>query len=78
MSATSLRARVKAGRLVLDEPTSLPDGTEVELVAVNDIDDLEPADRARLDVLLAESIRGHRSGTGISADELLAELGVTR
>ena len=26
------KARVKAGRLVLDEPTDLPEGTEVELL----------------------------------------------
>ncbi len=33
MTAMSiLRARVKNGRLVLDEPTDLPEGMEVELV----------------------------------------------
>jgi hypothetical protein len=31
-----LKARVRGGRLVLDEPTELPEGTEVELVAVED------------------------------------------
>ncbi len=30
--AMVLRARVKKGRLVLDEPTELPEGAEVELV----------------------------------------------
>jgi hypothetical protein len=30
--ATVLRARVKNGRLTLDEPTTLPEGAEVELV----------------------------------------------
>jgi hypothetical protein len=28
--AMTLKARVKAGRLVVDEPTDLPEGTEIE------------------------------------------------
>jgi hypothetical protein len=31
----TLKARVKAGRLVVDEPTDLPEGTEVELLALD-------------------------------------------
>ena len=30
----TLKARVKAGRLVVDEPTDLPEGTEIELLPV--------------------------------------------
>ena len=29
----TVRGRVRNGRLIVDEPTDLPDGTEVELVA---------------------------------------------
>ena len=43
-----LRARVRNGRLVLDEPTSLPEGAEVELLPVNGEDDLDDAERAAL------------------------------
>jgi hypothetical protein len=32
VSHMTLKARVKAGRLVVDEPTDLPEGTEVELL----------------------------------------------
>ena len=32
IAVTMLKARVKAGRLVVDEPTDLPEGTEVELL----------------------------------------------
>ena len=39
--SNSLRARVRGGRLVLDEPSSLPEGTEVELIPADDIDELE-------------------------------------
>ena len=28
----TLKARVRAGRLIVDEPTDLPEGTEVELI----------------------------------------------
>jgi ribosomal protein L34 len=67
----TLRARVKNGRLVLNEPTELPEGAEVELVPMDDIDDLDPAERARLHGFLAESIRRHVPGTGVPADAVL-------
>jgi hypothetical protein len=39
----SVRARVRNGRLVVDEPTDLPDGTELELVPVDvDLDGAIP------------------------------------
>jgi hypothetical protein len=43
----ALKAHVRGGRLLLDEPTDLPEGAEVELIAVDDAD-FDPADRARL------------------------------
>ena len=72
--SNALRARVRAGRLVLDEPSSLPEGTEVELIPADDIDDLEPAERAHLHGFLADSIRSHVPGTGTPADEVLARI----
>ena len=44
----TLKARVKAGRLVVDEPTDLPEGTEVELLALDPGDWLTEEDRAAL------------------------------
>lgn len=70
----AMRARVKGGRLVLDEPSSLPEGTEVELIPADDIDDLAPSERARLHGFLGDSIRKHVPGTGIPADEVLGRL----
>ena len=72
--SNALRARVKGGRLVLDEPSTLPEGTEVDLIPADDIDELDPAERARLHGFLAESIRTHVPGTGVPADEVLARL----
>lgn len=51
----ALRATVKAGRLTLDEPVDLPDGTVVELVPVDQGDDLDDEDRARLHAALDRS-----------------------
>ena len=42
-----LRAHVEKGRLVLDEPTTLPEGTVVDLVADDEGDDLTDDERAR-------------------------------
>ena len=71
---STVRAHVKNGRLVVDEPTGLPEGTEVELLPVDDVDELDPEERAKLYGFLAESIRTHVPGTGTSAEVLLAEL----
>jgi hypothetical protein len=70
----TLRARVRNGRLTLDEPTDLPDGAEVELVPMDDIDELNPEERARLHGFLAESIRKHVPGTGIPADRVISRV----
>jgi hypothetical protein len=72
--ALSLKARVRGGRLVLDEPTELPEGTEVELVLAADHDDLDDQDRARLHAALARAEEEHAQGLGIPADEVLASL----
>jgi hypothetical protein len=72
--SNTLRARVRGGRLVLDEPSSLPEGTEVELVPADDIDDLDEDERARLHGFLADSIRTHVPGSGVPADEVLARI----
>jgi hypothetical protein len=42
----TMQACVRAGRLVVDEPTDLPDGTEVELLPLDPgdwLDEREPA-----------------------------------
>jgi hypothetical protein len=70
----ALRATVKAGRLVLDEPVDLPEGTVVELLPVDQGDDLDDDDRARLHAALARSQADFLAGRGIPADQVLAEL----
>lgn len=68
-----LRAHVKKRRLVLDEPTDLPEGEVVYLVPFVD-DGLGDEDRAALHDALRESIEQMNRGQLIDADEALAEL----
>jgi hypothetical protein len=52
-----LRARVDKGRPVLDEPTTLPDGTVIDLVADDEGDNLTEDERR----ILHEALRLHGS-----------------
>jgi hypothetical protein len=79
MSMHALKARVRNGRLVLDEPTDLPEGEIVELVPVNDVlahdqDDLDDEERERLHESLRESIRQMEAGELIDGADALAQL----
>lgn len=69
----ALKARVKGGRLVLDEPVDLPDGSEVDLVPLDE-DELEEDDRERLHAAIEESALQFKSGEFITAEESLARL----
>ena len=70
----TLKARVRGGRLILDEPVDLPEGSEVELVPADEGDTLDDADRARLHAALARSAEQLRPGQGIPAEEVLRQL----
>jgi hypothetical protein len=70
----TIKARVTAGRLVVDEPTDLPEGTEVELLALDPGDWLDDADRAALHAALDESDADVAAGRLVDADEVLREL----
>lgn len=69
-----LRARVEKGRLVLDEPTTLPEGTIIELVADDEGDDLTESERRALHVALSSSSQSAEAGRLRSASEILDEL----
>jgi len=79
MTMQPLKAVVKNGRLVVDEPTALPEGTEIELVPVDDVladggDDLDDEERAELHAELDASIAEAKAGKLIDAEVVLAEL----
>jgi hypothetical protein len=68
-----LKAHVHNGRLVLDEPTDLPEGAEVTLT-VTDEDDLDDNERARLHESLRRSIAQAQAGQLIDADQVIGKL----
>lgn len=74
VSMQPLKAHVRNGRLVLDTPTELPDGTEVELVPADAWDGLDDEDRRRLHEALMRSEDDVRDGRVVPAEAFLAEL----
>lgn len=74
-----LKAQVKNGRLVLDEPTDLPEGEVIELLPADEVfanggDDLDEDERAALHAELRASIADAKAGNLIDAKDALAEL----
>ena len=67
----TITARVRSDRLVLDEPTDLPEGTEVVLLPVDPGDWLDDAERAVLHQALLDSDADVAAGRLIDSDEAL-------
>ena len=75
----ALKAHVKGGRLVLDEPTDLPEGEVVEFVPVDDVlanggDHLGDEERKRLHESLDRGLRDVRDGRTVDARQVIARL----
>ena len=68
-----MKAKVRSGRLILDEPTDLPEGSEVEVVPL-DGDDLDDDERRRLHAALDESEDDVAAGRVRPVSEVLARL----
>lgn len=71
---SSIRARVRNGRLTVDEPTSLPEGTELDLVVDDAGDNLDEAERAALNTAISRAWASVQAGEGRAADDVLADL----
>jgi hypothetical protein len=67
-----MKAHVHNGRLVLDEPTDLPEGTEVRLTVADD--EMDDEERARLHASLERSMAQAKAGKVIDADVVLGRL----
>ncbi|HEY2407753.1 MAG TPA: hypothetical protein VGI10_17215 [Polyangiaceae bacterium] len=72
----ALKAIVKNGRLVLDEPTKMPEGTEVELLAADE--DFDPEERARLLQSIEDGVEDMERGDDVDGFELIARLRAQR
>ena len=75
----SFKAHVQNGRLILDEPTDLPEGEVVYLepvggVLIDDTDDLDDEDRAALHAELDASIAEADEGKTEDLRKVLDEL----
>lgn len=80
---SAIKAHVKNGRIVVDEPTDLPDGEVIELVPLAEVlarggDYLDDEERERLHQSLRESIAQMKAGQSIDEDAALAELDAHR
>jgi hypothetical protein len=78
-----LKAHVRKGRLLLDEPTDLPEGQEVELVPVDDVlarggDYLDDEERAELEQAIEEGLADAREGRHEDAAVVMARLRTRR
>jgi hypothetical protein len=74
-----LRAHVKNGRLILDEPTELPEGELVELVLADEVlahggDYLDDEERERLHQSIERGIADVKAGRTVDARQVLEEL----
>lgn len=63
------KIQVKNGRLVLDEPTDLPDGAEVEVLVIDD--ELTADERAELHASLDRALEDSELGRGMDAWDYL-------
>jgi hypothetical protein len=70
----TIKARVHNGRFIVEEPTHLPEGTEVELLPLDPGDWLAPDDRASLHRALLASQEDVEGGRLVDAEEVLREL----
>jgi hypothetical protein len=74
-----LKAHVENGRLVLDEPTDLPEGEVVELVPLDEVlarggDYLDEEERARLHQSIERGLEDVKAGRTAAASVVLEKL----
>jgi hypothetical protein len=72
----TLKAHVKNGQLVIDEPTELPEGAEADVIlhVADPHDELYPEERAELNGMLGESLEELEQGKAVDGEAFLAEL----
>jgi len=68
-----IRTTVRNGRIVVDEPTTLPDGHEVELCVLNE-DGMSEEERQQLHASITRGIRDGRAGREMDLDSFMDQL----
>ena len=70
---TTIRARVRNGRLQVDEPTLLPEGTVLDLVVDDEGDDLDERERAALNQAISHAWAQVNAGRGRPVEDMLRQ-----
>jgi hypothetical protein len=74
----SVRATVHHGRLIVDQPTDLPDGTVLDLVVDDEGDELDERDRAALHAAISRSLNEAAQGRTAPSGDILDKLRTRR
>jgi hypothetical protein len=69
----TVKAQVRSGRIIVDEPTDLPEGAELDLVVVGN-DDLDDEDELALMASLDRALDDEDAGRTVDTEEFLAEV----
>jgi hypothetical protein len=69
----AFKAHVVNGRIVVDEPTDLPDGTELFLVPAAS-DDMDDEERAELESAIQEGLDDFEAGRVVDEETIRAKL----
>ena len=69
----TLRARVQGGRIIVDETVDPPEGAELHLAVVDGADELDDAERARLESAIDAARAEATRGEVVNADDYRAE-----
>lgn len=73
----AVRVTVRNGRIVVNEPTDVPDGTVLDLVIDDEGDDLDETERAALHAAISRSWRQALAGMSVPGEEILERLRIT-
>jgi hypothetical protein len=75
----ALKALVKNGRIIVDQPTDLPEGTELYLVPADDPhDDMDDGERAELEASIDEGLADVDAGDVTDFGDYIASLRARR
>ena len=69
----AIKAHVRSGRIIVDEPTDLPEGAELDLVVVGN-DDLDEVDHQALMDSLDRALDDEDADRIVNVDEFLEEV----
>lgn len=69
----TLKARVIKGRLVVDEPTDFPEGTVIDLVVADPVDELDAEEQQALHEALTAAWESARAGKVRPIEEFVEE-----